>query len=139
VKPDIGKLDPSVELMKAGFENAQNRISFIDAKVGIAVGLLLVLLPAPLVIVAWLTGLQGEAASHIYSACREHWVIVAIAGASLILATVGDFAAILCGVRCLTPRGPKGYGNLTPFKTNGNQLYYFLCTTLRRPVSFVRT
>jgi hypothetical protein len=110
------KFARSVELMKAGFDNAQSRISFIDTKVGIAVGLLLILLPVPLAIVAWLTGLQGETATHIYHACRECWFMSTVVGACLLGGMVADFAAILCGVFCLTPRGPKGYGKSGPFQ-----------------------
>jgi hypothetical protein len=49
----------SIEIVKSGFENAQGRITFIDTKVGIAVGVLVVLLPIPLVAVNWLTGLRS--------------------------------------------------------------------------------
>jgi hypothetical protein len=116
MNPENEKFARSVELMKAGFDNAQSRISFIDTKVGIAVGLLLVLLPVPLAIVAWLTGLQGETATHIYHACRECWFMSAVVGVCLLAGMVADFAAILCGVFCLTPRGPKGYGKSGPFQ-----------------------
>jgi len=102
------KLGRSVELMKSAFENSQSRISFIDAKVGSAVGLLLVLLPVPLLIVGWLTGLQGEVATHIYHACRSCWIAGTFAVICLLLGMVADMIAILQGIACLTPRGPKG-------------------------------
>jgi len=110
------RLGRSVELMKSAFENSQSRISFIDTKVGIAVGLLLVLLPVPLLIVGWLTGLQGEVATHIYHACRSCWIVGTCAGISLLLGMAADFFAILRGISCLTPRGPKGYGTSGPFQ-----------------------
>ena len=55
------KLVKSIELAKSGFENTQARIGAIDAKVGVAVGFLVFLLPAPLMVVGWLSGLQSTA------------------------------------------------------------------------------
>jgi len=110
------KLTRSIELAKSGFENAQARITAIDTKVGIAVGLLIVLLPAPLAIVGWLIGLEKTTSANFYAACSRCWCLSSVAGVFLLWGMFCAFMAILRGTSCLTPRGPKGYGICGPFQ-----------------------
>lgn len=110
------KLKRSIELAKCGFENAQARITAIDTKVSIAVGLLIVLLPVPLAIASWLIGLEKNTVTSILAACSRCWFFSAMAGILLFCGMVCAFFAILEGISCLTPRGPKGYGKSGPFQ-----------------------
>jgi len=110
------KLVKSIELAKSGFENAQARIGAIDAKVGVAVGFLVFLLPAPLMVVGWLSGLQSTAASNIFSACWKCWFASSAAAVLLFFGMICAFVAILRGFSCLMPRGPKGYDKSGPFQ-----------------------
>lgn len=104
------KLARSIDLAKAGFENAQARIGAIDTKVGVAVGFLVVLLPAPLLVVGWLTGLESSVAAKVLRNCRECWLASTVAATCLLAGMICAFAAIMRGFSSLTPRGPKGYG-----------------------------
>jgi hypothetical protein len=105
----------SIELAKAGFENAQDRIVAIDTKVGIAVGVLGLLIPAPLVVVAWLTGLADGPSQKIFGALDDS-LFVSIMLALFMLVGVGfAFFAIVKGISALSPRTAKGYGRITPF------------------------
>jgi len=106
----------SIEIVKSGFENAQGRITFIDTKVGIAVGLLVVLLPIPLVAVNWLTGLQGEVSKIIFGNCANYTFLSLVIFAGILSGMLCAFVAILRGISCLSPRGPKGYGKIIPFQ-----------------------
>lgn len=110
------KLSRSVELAKTGFDNAQERIGAIDTKVGVAVGLLVVLLPAPLLVVGWLTGLESSVSGHIFTGCSRVWFLSILAAVLLLAGMVCALTAILRGISCLTPRGPKGYGKCGPFQ-----------------------
>jgi hypothetical protein len=110
------KLRLSIELAKAGFDNAQERIKAIDTKVGVAVGLLVVLLPTPLVMVGWLTKLENATSVHIYGACCRCWFVSAAVGFCLLAGMVCAFTAVVRGISCLTPRGPRGYGKSGPFQ-----------------------
>ena len=110
------KLVKSIELAKSGFENTQARIGAIDAKVGVAVGFLVFLLPAPLMVVGWLSGLQSTAASNIFSACWKCWFASSAAAVLLFFGMICAFVAILRGFSCLMPRGPKGYDKSGPFQ-----------------------
>ncbi|MGD0615968.1 MAG: hypothetical protein ABSA69_11060 [Verrucomicrobiota bacterium] len=110
------KLKRSIELAKCGFENAQARITAIDTKVSIAVGLLIVLLPVPLAIASWLFGLEKDTATSIFTACSRCWFLSSLVGIFLFCGMLCAFFAILEGISCLTPRGPKGYGKRGPFQ-----------------------
>lgn len=103
------KLDRSIELAKSGFYNAQERISVIDTKVGIAVGFLVVLLPAPLLVTGWLSGLEGNPASNIFSAAIRCSFASWMAALFLFLGMGAAFVALVYGFWCLTPRGPRGF------------------------------
>ena len=109
-------LEKSIELAKSGFDNAQARIGAIDAKVGVAVGFLVVLLPAPLLAAVWLSGLQNAAATNIFWACSNCCIASSITAICLLIGMVCAFFAILSGFSSLTPRGPKGYGKTGPFQ-----------------------
>lgn len=109
------KLNRSIELAKAGFENAQARISAIDTKVSIAVGLLIVLLPAPLAVAGWFITLEKDACDRVYGACANCWHFSALVGLALFAGMLCALVAIFRGVAALTPRGPKGYGRCGPF------------------------
>ena len=113
-----GKQTKSAELAKAGFDNAQGRIGAIDAKVSIAVGLLVVMLPVPIVVTAWVTGLTGVASTYIFAACRGNPVPCILLATLLVTGMVSAFLAILSGASCLSPRGPKGYCNPSPWRPN---------------------
>ena len=110
------KLSHSLEIAKAGFENAQSRIGLIDTKVSIAVGLLIVLLPAPLGLINWLTGLQTEISKVIYSSCLKSQILSFLIVVGVLSGMASAFVAILRGISCLSPRGPKGYGKVIPFQ-----------------------
>lgn len=110
------KLARSVELAKTGFDNAQERIGAIDTKVGMAVGLLVVLLPAPLIIIGWITGLENSMSHRIFAGCSRVWFLSILAAVLLLAGMICALVAILRGVSCLTPRGPKGYGKCGPFQ-----------------------
>ena len=114
----IAKQTKSIELVKAGFENAQSRIGAIDTKVSISVGLLSLMLPVPMVVAAWLTGLGGAAATHIFATCKGHPLPCVLLAVLLLTGMVFAFLAILRGVSCLSPRGPNGYCNPAPWRPN---------------------
>jgi hypothetical protein len=118
VSPPHDKQSKSVELAKAGFENAQGRIGAIDTKVSIAVGLLVAMLPVPIVVAGWLSGLSGTAATHIFGTCRGHPLICLVLAAFLMIGMAFAFLAIMSGASCLSPRGPKGYCTLDPWRPN---------------------
>src|SRR5271170_2368243 len=88
----------SIEIVKSGFENAQGRITFIDTKVGIAVGVLVVLLPIPLVAVNWLTGLQGEVSKIIFGNCANYTFLSLVIFAGILSGMLCAFVAILRGI-----------------------------------------
>jgi len=119
------KLVRSIELAKTGFENAQARIGAIDTKVGVAVGLIIVLLPAPLAMVGWLIGLEKSASSNIFIACSRCWFLSFVVGFFLLCGMFCAFAALLRGISCLTPRGPKGYGKCLPFQEDWRPNFLF--------------
>jgi len=106
----------SIDLAKAGFQNVQERISAIDTKVSVTVGLLVVLLPAPLVVIGWLTGLNGPTGTNILNSCWRCWFSSLMAACFLLAGMLSAFYAILKGISCLSPRGPKGYGINRPFR-----------------------
>ena len=106
----------SLELAKAGVENAQDRIAFIDTKVGVAVGLLLFLTPAPLVIAGWLSGLQGDVSTTVLNTVSKSPVRSVLIALALISGMVFASMALFCGVSCLSPRHPKGYKKSGPFQ-----------------------
>jgi hypothetical protein len=108
-------LERAIELAKAGFDNAQQRIVAIDTKVGITVGFLVVLLPAPLAIVAWLAGLEGDTADWVHSTMRACPIACGLAALGLIGGMVSAFVALLKGFSCLSPRAHKGYDAKNPF------------------------
>jgi hypothetical protein len=110
------RLARSIELAKAGFENAQDRISAIDTKVGVAVGFLVVLLPAPLLVAGWLTGLENSVATNVFRICSKCWFVSTVATVFLLLGMICAFLAIMFGFSSLTPRGPKGYGRSGTFQ-----------------------
>lgn len=110
------KLTRSIELAKAGFENSQARIGAIDTKVGVAVGFLVVLLPAPLLVAGWLSGLESSVATVIFGSCSKCWFVSTATALFLLLGMVCAFRSILCGFSSLTPRGPKGYGKSGTFQ-----------------------
>jgi hypothetical protein len=110
------KLLISIELAKSGFENAQGRIGLIDTKVSVAVGLLIVLLPAPLGLINWLTGLQLEISKVIFSTCLKNQILTILIVAGVLGGMSCAFTALLKGISCLSPRGPKGYGKVIPFQ-----------------------
>lgn len=113
---DNEKLSISIELAKAGFENAQGRIALIDTKVSIAVGLIIVLLPAPLVALNWVTGLQGDISKVVFGACAKDSFLSLLVVAGFLGGMLCAFVAMLRGISCLSPRGPKGYGKIIPFQ-----------------------
>jgi hypothetical protein len=104
------------ELAKAGVENAQQRIAFIDTKVSVAVGLLILLTPAPLAIAGWLSGLQGDVSSAVMTTVSKSPVLSVLTALALISGMVFASMALFCGVSCLSPRHPKGYKNYGPFQ-----------------------
>jgi hypothetical protein len=106
----------SIELAKAGFENAQTRIGVIDTKVSIAVGLLIVLLPAPLVIAGWFAGLDPEIATEYVATLKRNAFFSFVCWSALFLGMCAALAAMICGLLCLSPRGPKGYGKTGSFQ-----------------------
>lgn len=115
------RLAKSIELAKAGFENAQEQIRFIDTKVGIAVGLLLVLLPGQLGIVGWFLSEGGDDtkhgfARHFIDTCPRCWLSTALVGVGLLGGMLLACLALYHGISCLVPRGPKGYGKSGPFQ-----------------------
>lgn len=108
-------LGHSLDLAKAGFESAQARISLLDTKAGMALGLLTLLLPVPVVAVAWLAGLDGDAAQTCRSACAAHASFAWLAGGALL---GGGFCAAWAAWRaidCLQPRGPKNHDGKDTF------------------------
>jgi hypothetical protein len=64
----------------------------------------------------WLSGLKDSAATNIFSACCNCWFASSVAGFLLLVGMICAFVAILRGLSCLTPRGPKGYGESGPFQ-----------------------
>ncbi len=108
-------LERSVELARAGFESAQSRITFIDTKVGLAVSLIVILLPVPLVILGWLLSLEKDAATRCYDACRHNPLLVIGATVAFIFGWAASAAAMSFGINCLTPRGAKGYNKSGAF------------------------
>ena len=106
----------SFELAKAGVENAQQRIAFIDTKVSVAVGLLVFLTPAPLVIAGWLSGLQGDVSTAVLTTVSKSPVLSVLTALALISGMVFASTALFCGVSCLSPRHPKGYKKSGPFQ-----------------------
>jgi hypothetical protein len=106
----------NLELAKAGVENAQERIAFIDTKVSVAVGLLVFLTPAPLVITGWLSGLQGDISTVVLNTVCKSPVPSVLLALALISGMVFASMALFCGVSCLSPRHPKGYKESGPYR-----------------------
>lgn len=104
-----------IEIAKAGFENAQARIVAMDTKVGIVVGMLGILLPTPMVVVGWLTGLEASAGKQIFWALKESIFLSGLLAAFLLFGMGFAFIAVIKGITCLSPRFPKGYEKTGPF------------------------
>jgi hypothetical protein len=109
------QLKNSLTIAKAGYENAQACIRVMDTKAGAAVGILTFFIPAPFAFVVWATKLENETAKAIWKACCE-WRIVSFFGLlALSTGIVCGIIAMLHGIRCLSPRVPKGHGKASAF------------------------
>ena len=114
------RLKKSIELAKAGFENAQARISFVDSKVGVAVGLLAFLIPGQIAVVGWFISegsddTKNGFAKHFLETCPKCLFSTTMIGLGLLGGLAVACVALGFGIACLSPRGPKGYGKSGPF------------------------
>jgi len=107
--------DQSLELAKAGFENAQSRIALFDTKAGAALGLVVLLLPVPLVLIGWLSGLAGDIGTRCRLVCTESPVLAGMVVLLLLGGWIAAAVAMFWGIRCLIPRGAKGHDRAGPF------------------------
>lgn len=107
--------DRSLELAKAGFENAQSRIAMFDTKAGAALGLVVLLLPVPLVLIGWLSGLAGDIGTRCRLACTSSPVLTGIVLLLLLSGWITAAVAMFWGLRCLIPRGSRGHDKAGPF------------------------
>lgn len=105
----------SIDLAKASLDNAQQRIAFLDTKVSVAVGLLVFLTPAPLAVIAWLSGLQGNTSTTVLQTVSKSPVLGLFVALALICGMVFASVALFYGVSCLSPRTPRGYKISGPF------------------------
>lgn len=112
--------DRSLELAKVGFDHSQRCVTFLDAKVGAAMGLILLLLPAPLAILAWLTRIQGDFEHRLLQSCHSNYISLWVIGLLLFSGWLCAANALYWGIRCLTPRGSKGHDRLGPFQNHWN-------------------
>lgn len=108
-------LNRSLELAKAGFENAQSRIALFDTKAGAALGLVVLLLPVPLVIVGWLSGLADGMGTRCRLVFAESPVLAGVVLLLLLGGWVAAAVAMFWGIRCLVPRGSRGHDKAGPF------------------------
>ena len=108
-------LNRSLELAKAGFENAQSRIALFDTKAGAALGLIVLLLPVPLVIVGWVSGLADGMGSRCRLVFVEDPVLAGVVMLLLLGGWVAAAVAMFWGIRCLVPRGSRGHDKAGPF------------------------
>lgn len=101
--------DRSLDLAKSGLEHTQSCISHVDAKVGIAVGLLVFLIPAPLAVVSWLCGLSGDTSLMVIKAICCSPIFTSLMVISLLAGMVLACIALFNGLTCLSPRASEGF------------------------------
>lgn len=108
-------LNRSLELAKAGFDNAQSRIALFDTKAGAALGLVVLLLPVPLVLVGWLSGLTEGMDARCRLVFVESPILASLVFVLLLIGWIAAAGAMFWGIRCLVPRGPRGHEKAGPF------------------------
>lgn len=109
------RLKNSLEIAKAGYENAQSCIRVMDTKAGVAVGILMFFIPAPFAVVVWATKLENETAKTVWQACCQSSWLMFFGVSCLCVGVIFGVVAIWHGVLCLSPRVPKGHGRASNF------------------------
>lgn len=107
--------DRSLDLAKSGLQHAQSCISHVDAKVGVAVGLLIFLIPAPLAIVSWLFGLSGDTSVMVFKAICCSPYFTTLMALSLLTGMVLACIALFNGLTCLSPQASESFEKEGPF------------------------
>lgn len=99
----------SLELARAGLQHAQSCITHVDTKVGVAVGLLVFLIPAPLVVINWLSGLGSDTSKPVFQAMANAPCPTAFTVLALLIGMALATVALFNGLESLSPRVSKGY------------------------------
>lgn len=103
----------SLEAAKSGYQNAQEVVRFIDTKVGVALALLVFLIPAPLAFVGWQFGLEKSTSGMIWSGFDQSTVrlfLVSVGFLSLFGGGITSIISLIYGLNCVSPRRPKSHG-----------------------------
>jgi hypothetical protein len=106
-------LGNSLEAAKTGYGNAQEVIRFVDTKVGAALALLVLLIPAPLVFVGWQLGLEKSNSQLIWSGFDRSFLQLWFLASGFISLFSGGFASVVSvihGINCVSPRAPRKHG-----------------------------